>query len=137
MTTAYHGTTNSRLGAGVLSGASTDFLGLYVTDSADRAQLYADAQATREVCVEVRRAPSSAVVTLETDAPIVWSRRAANHHTLDVCEAVVQTWRVVNVTVYATTYDLAHAAMKVNGCYVPTYPYLRAQLGDRLTIVEL
>lgn len=129
----YHGTATWNV-PGLLSGQSTQPPRLYVTESAELAQRYADARASREVSAEVRRVAGSAVVTLETDETVTWMRRPAKHNTLDVAEAAISAWRVISVVVYTTTFDLSHSAMTVGGRSVSTYAWLREQLGDRLTV---
>lgn len=53
---------------------------LYVTDTPQRAQLYADSRATHfDVSRDIRQAPGSVLVELETSDPITWSRRPADH----------------------------------------------------------
>lgn len=136
MTTVYHGATTYNLHT-LLSGQSNRGFGLYVTDTADRAQLYADAQATHEVQTVIRRAPSSAVVELETTEDVRWNRRPDTHTSLDKCEATIKTWQVVHITAYVRRSDLTASHSKINGRYIPTYDYLREQLGDRLTVVVL
>lgn len=133
MMIVYHGTAAWNV-PGLLSGQSAQLSRLYVTESAELAQRYADAQASREVSAEVRRVAGSAVLTLETDEAVRWLRRPADHGTLDVAEAAISAWRVVAVTVYTTSYDLDRSRMTVGGRSVPTYAWLREQLGDRLTI---
>lgn len=134
MVTVFHGTAVWNIPA-LLSGKSRDWSGLYVTESADLAQRYADAQATQEVSSEARHAVSSAVVEMNTSDTVVWRRRAENHNTLDVCEAVIKTWSVRYVTVYTTSFNLKSSSIKVDGRYISTFAYLREQLGDCLNVV--
>lgn len=97
MTTVYHGTSIHNLSK-LRSGKSVDWYGLYVTDTAERATRYANAQATRTVDAQATTlAPHAAVVVMETDENIIWRRRDDNHHTLDTCETVIKTWRIVDM----------------------------------------
>lgn len=137
-TTVYHGTHGSSVYQ-LLDGSSRHWPGLYVTDSVEHAQRYADAQASREVVKEIRRVAGSAVVALVTGEAVAWSRRPDSHHTLDVCEAVISRWDVAAVTVYVNRHDLKASSTNVgtkrNPRWVSTYDDLREQLGSRLTIV--
>jgi hypothetical protein len=130
----FHGTQYYKI-HNIFNGQSLDFLGLYVTDTADRAQLYADAGATGEVSTSLRFAPGAAVVELETDEPVNWIRRSETHSSLDKCEATIKTWSIVRVTVYITEYAAKNAAHKVNGKYVNSVEFLKAELGDKLNII--
>lgn len=130
---AYHGTAVWNV-AKLLEGKSTVFGGLSVTDTAERAQLYADAQATREVSEKIRRAAGSAVVELEVGG-VKWIRRPASHGTLDTCEATVKTWQIAKVTVYASAYDLENSAAKIEGRYQNPYKFLQERLGDKVEII--
>lgn len=119
----------------LLSGTTATPGGLSVTDTAPRAQLYADAQATRAVCDALRYAPGSAVVELESNESLHWFYRPACHNTLDVAEAKVRTWNIVRVVVYATAFDTRASVVMIGGKWVKLYSYLREQLGDMLHIV--
>jgi hypothetical protein len=123
-TTIYHGTAAWSVDR-LLSGVA-EFPGLFVTESAELAQRYADAQASGMVSGTTRHVAGSAVVEMTTEQAINWHRRNADHSTLDVCEAIIQTWQIAHVTVYATAFNIKASA---------TYRTLQAQLGDRLTIV--
>jgi hypothetical protein len=132
----YHGTSVAKV-AGLLAGKPDRFGGLYVTESAELAQRYADAQASREVSTTVRLVAGSAVVEMETAETISWRRRGADHTSLDVCEACINTWTVRRVTVYADAYRLAHSVARIEGRQVNPYTWLREQFGEHLTIVEV
>ena len=107
---AYHGTTYWKVKP-LLSGKSSEgFGGLYVTDTPERAQLYADAQASGEVDTALRYVPGAAVVEMEIDDSTLWYRREPDHPTLDKVEACVQTWTVTHVTVYVREYDIEHGS---------------------------
>jgi transposase len=138
MTKVFHGTTTAK----ALSLLQPSGQLLYVTDTAERAQLYADAQATGTVSTTVRKANGSAVVEMETDEDIEWRRRAADHNTLDVCETTIRTWTVSNVTVYMRAYDVEHSVMKVSDSehplgysYRKTIEVLQEAFGDKLTVI--
>ena len=130
----FHGTTYTSL-VNLLSGQSRQFSRLSVTDTAERAQLYADAQATREVATEIRRATGSAVVQMTTTEDLNWIRRDEGHNSLDKCEATIKTWNIVKVIAFTTEYNFKNSVIKVNGSYVNTFEYLTQELGDKLEIV--
>lgn len=133
----FHGTATHNVFK-LLEGASTRGSGLYVTDTAERAQLYADAQASGSISRTVRNVAGSAVVELETAEPVTWDRRPDDHPTLDRVEAVIKTWQIVRVTVNVRQYDLTASRTNLGAPrdprYVPTYDYLRSRLGDKLQI---
>ena len=108
----YHGTTwhkLSPLASGRDDGRKVS--GLYVTDTAERAQLYADARASGIVETSLRYANHSAIV--EMDAVVKgWSRRPEDHNTLDKCEATITEWTVIKVTIYVEQYYLSHTRDK-------------------------
>jgi len=110
---------------------------LYVTDTPEKAQLYADAQATESVSDKLRFAPASVVIELETSDPLNWRRRSEGHNTLDTCEAVINNWTVINVTARFTRYSLEHGVAKYNGRYSSIVNALRETYGDKLTIIEV
>lgn len=129
----YHGTKTTSLPS-IIRGQTENIIGLFVTDTSERAQLYADAQATREVRTAPRYAAGSAVATLRSAKDVQWMRRGDDHSTLDKCEAVIKTWDVVEVVCYTTASDIRASRIKIDGRYVPTYEWLRDQLGERLII---
>ena len=129
---AYHGTTIGKIHS-TLAGTSSRFSGLYVTDTLERAQLYADAQASRMVETDVRRVSGSAVMALEVPETR-WMHRE-NSTSLDVVEAVVDEWQIINVTVYATGYQVRKALVKIDGRYVNPFEFLKERLGDKLTVI--
>lgn len=138
MTKVFHGTTTAK----ALSLLHCGNGALYVTDTAERAQLYADAQATGTVSTTVRKATGSAVVELETNEAVEWRRRAADHNTLDVCETTITTWTASNVTVYMRAYDVEHSVMRVADSehplgysYRKTIEVLQEAFGDKLTVI--
>ena len=129
----YHGTTYWKL-HNLFSSNSDNSHGLYVTDTAERAQLYADAQASGEVSLNLRHVSGSAIVELETSDEVRWSRRPDDHPSLDKCEAVIQHWTVRHVVVYTDRFNLEHAMMKVAGQYVKAFEFLQKKLDQRLEI---
>jgi len=129
----YHGTTSYQIPQ-LLCGWSRNRYGLSVTDTAERAQLYADAQASGAVSTTPHYQPGSAVVEMET-RDVTWRRRPADHPSLDVCETEIQTWTITRVTIYnISDYDFDHVVVKVAGHYVNEMEYLRKHLGRRLHI---
>lgn len=134
--TVYHGTTSWKI-HNLLNGVSSNWYGLCVTDTAARAQLYADARATEVVSTKVRHAENSAVVELETTETVKWLRRPASHNTLDKCESTIKSWTIKTITLYMTKYAIEHSIMQIqkNSEYVNIVNYLKAALQDKLTIV--
>ena len=126
----YHGTTTYK-GLGLAEGKARRFGGLSVTDTAERAQLYADAQASGMVSTELRYCKSSLVVELEV-APVEFRCRPDSHHTLDKVEAEVAEWDVVSATARMTSYDVEHSVTRGG---VKVADALKAAFGDRLVLI--
>lgn len=131
MTTVFHGTNISNAHRLLITGER-----LYVTESDALAQRYADAQATREVSSAARYAAGSVVFALHTNEEITWRRRSSAA-TLDVCETTIKEWSVKSVTVYATPFNLRSSIQKIDGEWINPYAYLVAQLGNRVTVIEV
>lgn len=96
MSLVYHGTAIHNLDR-LLRPWTENWSVLYVTDSIERAARYANAQATRGVdpaASTVRE--HAAIVTIETDQEPRWLRRQ-NPTSLDECEAIIETGRIVSV----------------------------------------
>ena len=81
--------------------------GLYVTDTYKRALLYANAQ-SGSVVGDANFTSGAVIFELETNEDVVWLRRKESHNTLDKCEALINNWHVIKITLYTTRYDLDH-----------------------------
>jgi hypothetical protein len=89
----------------LMSGVSTVFGGLYVTEDAAKATRYANAQTTGSVSKEYHElAEGAAIIELETSEEITWRRRPASHASLDECEASINSWTVSRIIVRRTIY---------------------------------
>ena len=94
MSKSFHGSSISNL-IGLLSANPET---IYVTDTAERATRYANAQATGRVSKEFSAlAENAALLEIET-SNVKFITRPAGHNTLDDCEAWVTGWRIVRVT---------------------------------------
>lgn len=95
-TTVYHGTTISRIDR--LARALANGNGIYVTDTTAHAARYANAQATGRVDPDATMpVEHTAIVSIDVDDAIAWTRRAESHQTLDACEAWITVGRIVNI----------------------------------------
>ena len=131
-TTVFHGTAVWNLPR--LLRGNDSFMGLYVTDTPQRAQRYADAQTSREVSADIRALPDSVIVELHTPEEITWSRRPEDHPTLDKAEAAIKSWDIANVYVVGPVKE--NSRINVGGKYVPTLQWLQDTFGDKLHIVS-
>jgi len=95
----YHGTTTWKMHSLVSGDFSKNGLGLFVTDTFERAACYANTQASREVTQQALPLHPCAVVVEIEVGDVKWLRRTANHGTLDTCEAVVKRGRLTEVTI--------------------------------------
>lgn len=95
MSKSFHGSSISNL-IGLLSANPET---IYVTDTAERAARYANAQATGRVSKEFSAlAENAALLEIETANDVKFITRPAEHNTLDDSEARVTGWRIVRVT---------------------------------------
>ncbi len=104
---AYHGCSfwNARKLAQAISTNKIHFPGIFVTDTKEHAARYANAQVSGTVDPNATALkPDAAIVTLEIPDDTEWLHRPENHRTLDVCEACVQTARVVNIEIHECDY---------------------------------
>jgi hypothetical protein len=129
----YHGSTSWKIHS-LAFGKSNSWLGLWITDTPERAQLYADAQASEIVSTELRFFEDSAVAELET-TEVKWYHRSEDHSSLDKCEATIEAWKVRRVTVRMREYDMQHAKVKIDGDYVLILENLQRVFGDKLEII--
>lgn len=93
----YHGTTTWKMQS-LLSGDFSRWPGLFVTDTRERAARYANSQAQQEVTQQTfPLAPCAVVVAIEVKEQVKWLRRPESHSTLDICEAIIQRGRIVEM----------------------------------------
>lgn len=72
---------------------------IYVTDTAERAIRYANAQATGTVDANLRQKLAEGAVILEVECQPHWLRRPESHNSLDHCEDVVTEFTITKATV--------------------------------------
>ena len=93
----YHGSTTSKYNSVLDGDFSKSFPGLYVTDTFERAAIYANAQATGIVDENaIVLLPHAVVIEIEVES-VRWFRRSVSHRTLDKCEAIIVFGCVVKV----------------------------------------
>lgn len=81
---------------------------LYVTDTAERATRYANAQATGSVSKSYDRlAEGAAVVEVECDDD-GFIRRPESHSTLDTAETIARNWRITRVILRTHNHSNTH-----------------------------
>lgn len=115
----------------LVSGKSSYVSGLFVTDTCDRARLYANAQASEVVELGDGHKVRSAIVTMEASVK-KWYERD-NSTSLDVREAVVKEWSIEKVEIWASKSD-HNVFVKVDGEYKRYLSYLQETFGEKLVI---
>lgn len=106
MATVYHGSSMGKLPKFLAAIAAARDGGrtatVYVTDTAEDAARYANAQATRIVDADATAiGPHAAVLAFTLAGEPRWMRRPETHWTLDVCEAVINLSAVEHVEIVA------------------------------------
>jgi len=129
---AYHGASISnanRLVAAIRNNSIRQ-PGFYVTDSAERAARYANAQATGIVDPDaISLCEHAAVVALEIPDNTRWLRRTVSHDTLDTCEALVYQARVISIDARECDYMFCT-------CHRDRAEYSAPQAGERIGLSE-
>jgi len=133
-TTVFHGTANTNIKKFLQKRSrQTSYRMdkiLFVTDTPERAARYANAQATGMVKVDVfELGVGAAIIELETSEEIKWYRRSENHSSLDQCEATIETFEIVSITINPDPYWNS----KTNRVEIPA---LIAEFGDKIKLVS-